>query len=101
MSNQPLLTHGAEKAQGAAAAALAPGPYLALDEDKTGNTNNERRCPENDAHVDESKYRKICFSSIRCKLFWWVSLTPLKIGRPPRLASYSIRRIGEVGDESL
>jgi hypothetical protein len=69
VSSQPLLTHGAKKAQGAAVAALAPGPYLALDEDKKGNTNNERRCPKNDAHVDESKYRKICFSSIRRKLF--------------------------------
>jgi hypothetical protein len=76
VSNQPLFTHGAEKAQGAGAAAVAPGPYLAPDEDKKGNTNNERRCPkddahvgEDDAHVDESKYRKICFSSIRRKLF--------------------------------
>jgi len=58
VSGQPLLTHGAEKAQGAAAAVLAPAPYLAPEKDKKGNTNADRRGPKDDVHVgrfEESK----------------------------------------------
>jgi len=52
VSGQPLLTHGAEKAQGAAAAVLASLPYLAPEKDKKDETNAERRCPKDDVHVE-------------------------------------------------
>jgi hypothetical protein len=55
VSGQPLLTHGAEKAQGATAATLTSGPHLAPDEDKKRNTNTQRSRPKEDAHVDELK----------------------------------------------
>src|SRR5678815_1483980 len=58
VSGQPLLTHGAEKAQGAAAAILAPAPYLALDEDKKGKTNTERRCPKDAVHGSGSRLER-------------------------------------------
>jgi hypothetical protein len=37
------------------AAAFAPAPHLALGEDKEGNTSNQRRRPNDDAHANEPK----------------------------------------------
>jgi len=55
VSGQPLLTHGAKKAQRSAAAALTPVPDLAYDEHKKRKTDTERRRPKEDVHVDETK----------------------------------------------
>jgi hypothetical protein len=71
-----VLTHGAEKARGAAAVTLAPVPHLALDADKKGNR-TDRRYPEDDGHVgriQRSRKDMLLFDSAQALLIDIVDL---------------------------